>query len=299
MRSKDGFAYLPVGSREVRRELYVTSIGRLTYPPGASYPIEGHPDGYAFAWRRGRVLGDFALVFVEHGGGEFESGSLGRLQWSSGQVLLLPPGVWHRYRPDPKTGWAERWLCLNGDFLLRLRAKGLFPAQPVLRTLADPRSYLAAWSRANRQARENSLRLAAAALETVALALEIADRGTVGVTYETTPDSAVNAALEFVWYNCHRRLDVQHVADHVRVTRRTLERRFATLLRRSVAKEIEGARLERARQLLGETRMSVKEVGFAAGFSGPTRLIRIFRHNLGLTPGQYRAKLMTAMTTGR
>lgn len=285
-----GFVYLPVGARDIRREIYVTSVGRLSYPPGAPYPVAGHPDEYAFEWSRGRVLGDFAMVLVEEGSGIFETQTLRRMAWNAGEVLLLPPGVWHRYRPNPATGWTESWCCLNGDLLHRFRAKGLFPAQPLLRSLSDVPAFKAAWRRLRVQARHNSLLLAAHALETLAAAVEGRELRHVGVAYETTSDETVNMALEFIWYNCHRPLDVGAVVRHVGLTRRTLERRFATVQRRGVASEIEWARLERARQLLGETGMSIKEIGYSAGFGGPMRLIRAFRKRFAMTPGEYRER---------
>jgi AraC-like DNA-binding protein len=289
-----GFLYLPVDARDIRREIYVTSVGRLSYSPGDSYPVPGHPDEYAFEWKSGRILGDFAIVLVEEGEGVFETQNLRRVAWHAGEVLLLPPGVWHRYRPSARTGWTESWCCLNGDLLHRFRAKGLFPAQPLLRTLSDMRVFKSAWRRLRAHAHRNTLLLAAHALETLAAAIEGRELRHVGVSYETTSDETVNMALEFIWYNCHRPLDVDTVARHVALTRRTLERRFATVQRRGVAHEIELARLQRARQMLGETGMSVKEVGYAAGFGGPTRLIRAFRKRFEMTPGDYRGQVGTS-----
>jgi AraC-like DNA-binding protein len=293
MGERFGFRYLPVDARDIRRELYVTSVGRLAYAPGASYPVPGHPDDYAFEWRRGRILGDFALVLVEAGGGVFETEDRRSVAWHAGEVLLLPPGVWHRYRPNAGTGWTESWCCMNGDFMHRFRAKGFFPAQPLLRTLSDMRAFKTAWRRLRAHARRNSLQLAAYALETLAAAVEGSELRHVGVAYESTSDERVNKALEFIWYNCHRPLDVAAVARHVDLTRRTLERRFATVQSRSVAGEIEWARLQRARQLLGETSMSIKEVGYTAGFGGPTRLIRAFRKLFGTTPGVFRDQMIS------
>lgn len=70
--------------------------------------------------------------------------------------------------------------------------------------------------------------------------------------------------------------------------RRTLERAFAEVHSRSVAAEITACRLQRAKLLLGESRMTVKEVGHAVGFAGSKRLIRAFRRELGQTPMEYR-----------
>jgi AraC-like ligand binding domain len=37
----------------------------------------------------------------------------------AGQVIFLFPGVWHRYRPDEKTGWDEHWVGFDGDVARR------------------------------------------------------------------------------------------------------------------------------------------------------------------------------------
>src|SRR5262245_35160958 len=39
---RTGYRYLAVGARDLRRELYVTSVGCLDYAPGEAYPAGGH-----------------------------------------------------------------------------------------------------------------------------------------------------------------------------------------------------------------------------------------------------------------
>ena len=91
MASFEGFKYFPVSSRDIRRDIYVMSLGRLTYAPAAAYPVAGHPDDYALNWQRERTLGDFAVVLVEQGAGELETRVSGRVAWNAGEVLLLRP----------------------------------------------------------------------------------------------------------------------------------------------------------------------------------------------------------------
>lgn len=44
MPESDPFVYLPVTSADIHREVYLTSVGRLRYKPGAPYPCPGHPE---------------------------------------------------------------------------------------------------------------------------------------------------------------------------------------------------------------------------------------------------------------
>jgi len=47
-------------------------------------------------------------------------------------------------------------------------------------------------------------------------------------------------------------------------------------------------RIDRARELLETTRLSVCEIASAVGFNDPSYLARVFRRTIGLTPGEYR-----------
>ncbi|HML48785.1 MAG TPA: helix-turn-helix transcriptional regulator [Clostridia bacterium] len=49
-------------------------------------------------------------------------------------------------------------------------------------------------------------------------------------------------------------------------------------------------RMEKAKALLGETKLSVKEVGQAVGYYDASGFIRRFRQYLAMTPAQYRQR---------
>lgn len=273
-----GFLYLPVTRTDIHREIYVTSVGRLTYQPGARYPCAGHPQDYDFEWAAGRELGDFAAVMIGRGRGEFEDRRLGRMPWTEGEILLLPPGAWHRYRPVRSVGWTESWVCANGSLLHRWCAKGFFPRAPLLRKLRDAAAFRRAHAALHQMAGDgNSLQLSARALACFGMALEGIELGHRGHAPAVTGNDLVDRALGFILANCHRPLNVRIVAAVLHTTRRTLERTFARAHVRTVADEIAWSRLERARLMLAEGHMSHKEIGYATGFGGAKRLVATFR----------------------
>ncbi len=52
---------------------------------------------------------------------------------AAGTALVVLPGVWHRYAPDPKTGWTEKWIELQGPTPEALFKNGvLSPARAVV-----------------------------------------------------------------------------------------------------------------------------------------------------------------------
>jgi AraC-like DNA-binding protein len=290
--STGGYRYLRVDMDNLRQELYVTSVGCVESAAGQPYPAPGHPEGYRFDWSRGRVLGDFAIVLISRGAGTFETRSH-KLPCRSGDALLIAPGVWHRYRPDVATGWREHWVCVNGDFLHRLRSKQRFVRETTVCQGAANITVLAAhrrlWDRLRGVDSPNDLALAAEALEIFGLALQ-SHQGLAQRRAPTaeTGDLVADAAREFIWFNSHRPLAVSLIARHLGVSRRTLERRYARSNGVTVVHEVIARRVERACQLLAETHMSVKEISYAVGFGDSRRLIRNFTRSVGVTPVAFR-----------
>ena len=280
--------YPAVRRADVARELYVTSIGCATCLPGLDYPPAGHPDEYKLSWATGRVLGDFALLWLESGAGVIEASGLSSTELLPGQVLFLPPGTWHRYRPATATGWVEKWVCLNGAYLHRLAAKHVFPPKVAIfnrQSVAQAMEQL--FGRIYASANHNSLSMAAHAFALFALILNQTEEPTPDKASEVSSgDKIVDTAVGFIWSHAHRQINVDEVARRSGVTRRSLERAFKAGWPCGVAGEIQRARLDRGRDLLAESGMSVKEAGYAAGFEGARRFIDSHRRVYGVTPGK-------------
>jgi hypothetical protein len=99
--------YLPISERERKWGLYVSDAGWQSIQPGQTYPPKGHPRSYAFTWEHGRVLPEYQLVYIVRGEGKFDSEPSGPRPVTAGSMILLFPGVWHRYRPALAVGWAS------------------------------------------------------------------------------------------------------------------------------------------------------------------------------------------------
>src|ERR1035441_4268218 len=123
--------------------------------PGTAYPPSGHPKGFAFDWQHGRVLDGFAIVYISNGRGKFESKPNYSAPIEPGHAFLLFPGVWHRYAPDPETGWYEHWIGFDGETARGwLRHRFISPKNPVLKINAED-TMLATFSRVMQSIRVN------------------------------------------------------------------------------------------------------------------------------------------------
>lgn len=113
--------------------LYINVAGSAVILPEAGYPPLGHPNEYTFTWGKGRILHEYQILYITNGSGIMETKE-GKFEIESGSVLLLFPGIWHRYRPNIITGWTEHYIGFNGDFTKNLYRNSVLNSQnPVLK----------------------------------------------------------------------------------------------------------------------------------------------------------------------
>lgn len=115
--------------------------------------------------------------------------------------------------------------------------------------------------------------------------LEVVTRASTDVL--AVEDEEVTLALEHI-RDRPAGLKVSDVVEAVGVSRRTLEIRFRQALGSTIHREIDATRVNRARALLRETDLSVKQVARNCGFSSSARLSVVFRAHTGLSPTDWR-----------
>lgn len=296
-----GFRYLPPRPRDAQWGLHVCGAGLASVPAGSPYPPPGHPELYDFTFDRGRRLPEYQIVYVVSGRGFFETEGRAEARVSAGAVLLLFPGVWHRYRPDPQTGWREYWVGFSGAWMDRLVEHRFFAAaQPVLdggppaplettfRQLFD-RLWSAPPGFPHLIAADVVELLALIAAATGEETQHLIMQGPRDVTSLTDP--LVADALRLIWSGSQQQLTVTAIARQLDTTARSLERRFKQALDRTVKEEIHRCRLDRVRRLLADTDLSIAEIVRAAGFASADALTRAVGKAEGLPPLRLRRRL--------
>lgn len=100
-------------------------------------------------------------------------------------------------------------------------------------------------------------------------------------------DSDVAMALRHIRQHAVEGLSVKQLLDTVPVNRRTLERRFVSVLGHTPLEEIRRVRLDRSKVLL-QTDLPIYEVARRSGFATPEYLATSFVKATGMTPTAYR-----------
>jgi LacI family transcriptional regulator len=104
-------------------------------------------------------------------------------------------------------------------------------------------------------------------------------------------DDLVARAVRWIHEHSDGALTVPSVARAVAASRRRLERRFQTVLGRTIVEEIRRVRVEVAKQLLTMTGHRLPQIAKLSGFTTAALLSVAFRREVGLPPGAYRRKV--------
>jgi LacI family transcriptional regulator len=104
-------------------------------------------------------------------------------------------------------------------------------------------------------------------------------------------DPHVSAAMQVIRLHACDGIEVDDVVAKVPVSRSVLQRRFRSVLGRSIHDVIVDTRLKRAKELLAETDLPLSEVAERSGITPQPYLNVVFKAHMGETPLSYRKRM--------
>jgi AraC-like DNA-binding protein/quercetin dioxygenase-like cupin family protein len=265
---------------------YLTDAGFATVPANSGYSptVENQSQKYVSSWRKRKVRQDFEMVYISKGKGIFQSTQSGLISINAGDALLLYPGEWNRYRPDPEVGWTAYWICFNGEYASKLMSE-LFPSsrRPILR-IGHNEALLQLLSTLTRTVRTNSNPLLTAAQGIQVLAHLIAPTQRPRSRYS----EQIEEALCHISEHAEQSIDLEAFARKLGLSYSVFYRQFHEVIKMSPTNYQSMIRLSKAKELLYETTLHIWKIAERVGFECPYYFGRIFKAKIGMTPGEYR-----------
>lgn len=295
----DYFRYFSAHPDVARWGLGVAASGTATVAPGQPYPPAQHPADHDFEWSRGRVLDAVQILLVTSGRGTFETRTLGAQTIGAGTAFVLLPGVWHRYRPDPKTGWSESWVELRGPTVDSLRSAGVLAIESAIRPGALAAGLDEALAALHARARQ-----AGPGFEPELSALGLAVLAAWSRATQTAPARArmVRAVLQAEHYFAEHHteaINVEQLARDLGVAYSHFRREFKEQTGFSPWNYVVQLRLSRARRLLASSDATLDDIAARLGFSSAFHLSTAFKQAYGLPPKRWRDQLHGAVAKPR
>ncbi|SNR71069.1 AraC-like ligand binding domain-containing protein [Lutibacter agarilyticus] len=267
---------------------YVNNLGRTIFEKNLDYPSKDHPDNYVFTWDKGRTLDEFHLVLITKGEGIFDSKETGIIKISDGDVFLLFPGVWHRYKPLKKTGWTERWVGFSGEIAQQFLSNGFFtPNEPIISKCNKP-AVLNHFNTLFKLFDEESFgfqRLASGIC--LQLMAELYNIKQGGNKIEDL-NSMVSRAKSLMYQNIYKSIDLEKIASKLGVSYSKFRMDFKKQTGVSPLQYYLLLKIEKSKELLLNTDKNQKEIAFELGFESDYYFNRLFKQKTGLAPGHFR-----------
>lgn len=277
-------------SSQLDREwgLYLNVAGYAQIKPTTVYPPREHPSGYYFTWGKGRVLSEYQINYITEGSGIFET-LTDQFQVTSGSILLLRPGMWHRYKPDPETGWNEHYIGFNGDFCSHFFQENFFQSSKPVIYVGFQESMLKQFFEIIQQIKdEKSGYQQVAASGTIMLLSKILsvlkNQEFAGKNIERT----IRKACLHFRENLNTNISIEELADELNVGYSYFRQMFKKYTGISPTQYHLSLRIQRAKDLLASTDKSFKEIAIDLGFESYFYFSRIFKSKTGKSPMDFR-----------
>lgn len=293
------FRYFASGPELKRWGLGLTAAGHTVVSPGSPYPPARHPSDHQFDWARGRAIDALQVIYISAGRGWFESDATGSRVVSAGMAFAVLPRTWHRYRPDPATGWTESWIEVQGVLPERLIREGTFSARGAVRRIHPGSGLEEALAAVHRDARTSGAsfdaQLAARAFAVLA-GWANAARSQPARSRIT---QAVLAAEQHFADHLTEPVNVEALAAKLGVAYSHFRRAFKAQTGLSPWQYVLHQRLSRARRQLAATDATIEAVAAQLGFSSAFHLSSTFKRVFGTAPEPWRRALAAESKTRR
>ena len=280
--------YINAGPLDKDWGLYLTVAGFAQIPPSLVYPPRMHPSGYFFTWEKGRILQEYQINYITEGSGVIETAD-GQFLVVPGSILILRPGLWHRYKPDPTTGWNEHYIGFQGDFCNHLFLEGFFQASKPVLYVGFQESLLNLFFEIVQLVKEEKTgHQQVCAANTILMLSKILSVTRNKEFAGKSIERKIRKACLYFRENLNSNVNIENLAKDLNVGYSYFRQMFRKYTGISPTQYHLSLRIQNAKDLLVSTNLSFKEIANDLGFESYFYFSRIFKDKTGKSPMEFR-----------
>ena len=284
------FKYLITNEKDKLFGLCVNAVGFQAINAGSAYPPRNHPEEYYFTTQKGRTLHEYQLVYITKGKGTFSSESTPEQEVSKGQLLVLFPDEWHTYAPSTKTGWNEYYIGFEGEIANKLMQENFLTKEKQVLDIGINEELVSLFRRALEIAEADRTAsqqyLSGIAMHIIGCLLSI----TQNKLYEEMDNAAqkIESAKIIMQENISKEIDAEELSAKLGLSYSWFRKVFKEYTGYSPAKYFQELKLRKAKQLLIESPLTIKEICYQLNYTSTEHFFTVFKKQTGYTPTEYR-----------
>ncbi len=289
MKTDINIKYLIANKQDKLWGITVTTVGYQQIVPHAVYPPRNHPAKYLFSTHKGRALDEYILLYISKGSGVFSSDKQKAIRLVSGNMLLLFPGEWHNYEPDPSSGWDEYWIGFQGNSMETLVQNDFFSEQKKVFNVGPSLEMVQLFRMAIRVAAEQKtgFQQILGGITNLLLGMTHSlDR--LQAFDQSQPMQLINKAKIIMFENSHTNVTMEEIANRICMSYSSFRRNFKQCTGLSPHQYFQEIRVQKSKELLAATNHTCQEIAYKTGYESPVHFNATFKKKTGLTPAKYR-----------
>ena len=203
--------------------------------------------------------------------------------------LFLFPGQWHTYAPLQKTGWNEYYIGFEGPIIDNLVKNSFISKESQILDIGINEELASLFARALEVAEADKTAaqqyLSGIVLHIMGAVLAISQNK----RYEV--DNAaqkIESAKIIMHENVYKDIDPEELAMKLGISYSWFRKVFKEYTGYAPAKYFQELKLRKAKQLLIESSMSVKEICYELNYTSTEHFFSVFKKRTNFTPTEYR-----------
>lgn len=283
------FKYLIVSEKDKNFGLWVNTVGFQSIPKGIQYPLNEHPTSYFFNVSKGRVLQEYQLLYITKGEGSFESDTTKKRKVEKGTLIMLYPGQWHTYSPDMSTGWNEYYIGFEGSIIDNLIKHAFFTKDTQILEVGFHEGLVNLFTRAIETAKEDKIAsqqyLAGIVLHIIGKIMSLSKNS----LYENSETyQKIEQAKIMMQENIYNEIAPELIAEKLNISYSWFRKQFKAYTGYAPAQYFQELKINKAKHLLSETTLPVKDIAYQLNFNSTEYFFSIFKRKTKRTPTEYR-----------
>ncbi|VBB47989.1 conserved hypothetical protein [uncultured Paludibacter sp.] len=284
------FKYLLVSEKDKKFGLTVNTVGFQPIAPNTIYPSTEHPKKYYFNPSKGRVLSEYQFVYISKGKGVFSSHSTKQQTIKKGQVIILFPGQWHTYAPDSETGWNEYYIGFEGSIINYIVKYGFVSKENQVLDIGVNEDLVNLFTTAIKVAKEDKKSsqqyLSGIVFHILGMILYFSHNKDLD---SNEFGQIIERAKIIMLENVNNKINIQELSTNLGTSYSWFRKTFKDYTGYSPAHYFQELKLRKAKELLAETSIPIKEIAYELNFSSYEYFLSFFKKRVGCTPLEYRS----------
>jgi AraC-like DNA-binding protein len=236
-----------------------------------------------------RRLPMHAVVLIESGNGALSTAKAGVQEVAGPSLFWLPAGTLHSYGPLHGGSWEERWVLFTGSFASELLRQRLVVETAPLVPLRNLREMQHLFATLHSDfAEDTPLSLASSAATLHRIAVQSARQA--AAPSDEAPDATIELAIDALQQRAFQQIDMRAFAEEFAMSPATLRRRFAAATGQSPKTFQLRLRIDRAKQLLTTSDLSIEAIAATVGVDDAFYFSRLFQDRERCSPSEFRQR---------